>query len=251
MRPMLVFDTETVPDADMARRVLARPDLVDDEALALVAPARMPDQAHGFPKPLYHRVVAISVLVVDASGHVPFFQALAPGGSEAELLQAFWEGLARQAGRSRLVSFNGRGFDIPVLTQRALHHGVSPAAWWQGDYAPRFQNGHVDLMDLLANFGAAQAPSQHEMATLFGLPGKLGVDGGDVLQLWQLGERRRIEAYCSCDVATLALCALRIGPHAGWCSTQEALSAQEELKSRLAELAAGETLYRQFLTALG
>ncbi|EQD40180.1 3'-5' exonuclease, partial [mine drainage metagenome] len=143
MRPVLVFDNETVVDADMARRVVGDPALSDPDALARVAPPRNEGEAYSFPKPLYHRVVEISVCVVNAEGKVETLKPLRTTADERTLLHAFWSGFGRHSG-TRLVTYNGRKFDLPVLVQRALANGVSPAPWWTGDYRQRFRDSHLD-----------------------------------------------------------------------------------------------------------
>ncbi len=250
MRPALVFDVETVVDPDMARRVLAKPDLTDAEAMPLVAPPRSEGEAFGFPKPLYHQVVEISVCVIGPDGSVDVLRPLG-GGDEAQLLQNFWAGFAHRAPAVRLVTYNGRRFDMPVLVQRAIWHGVSPAALWRGEYRQRFREAHLDVMDVLSDYGSSTPLSQHELATMLGIPGKLGVDGGDVRQLFAEGRSQDISAYCTCDVATLTLAFARLGPVAGWCSPVESESIVQGVRGALEALGESHPLYGHFLATLG
>jgi predicted PolB exonuclease-like 3'-5' exonuclease len=255
MLKALVFDVETVVDADMARRVLGEEDLSDEEAVHRVAGTREDGQQRAFPKPLYHRVVEIAVCLVQGDGTVAVLRPLSERDrgehDERTLLEAFWHGLASwSAGKARLVTFNGRRFDIPVLVHRALLHGISPAPWWLGDYRKRYGESHVDLMDFLADFGSSVPLQQHEMAVMLGVPGKLGLSGGDVRQLWSEAKGEDIAAYCTCDVATLTLSFARVGPHAGWCTSEESERMEASVRERLAALAEGHALYRTFLRAL-
>ncbi len=251
MRPVLVFDVETVVDANMARKVLAQPDLGDLEALALVAPPRGSDEAHGFPKPLYHQVVEIAVCTIAADGTVETLRPLAAGNDERSLLQGFWAGFAHRAPGVRLVTYNGRRFDVPVLTQRALAHGVSPAALWREDYRQRFRDSHLDIMEVLSDYGSSTPLSQHEAAVMLGIPGKLGVGGGDVRELWADGRTRDIAAYCACDVATLTLAFARLGPVAGWCTRDESSRIEEGVRRALLTQEPAHPLFAAFLTTLG
>ena len=237
-----------MPDADVARRVLGESDLTDSEALARVAPPRSGDEPYGFPKPLYHRVVAIAVCVVTADGTVETLRPLA-SADERSLLQGFWAGFAHRAPGVRLVTFNGRRFDVPVLVQRALYHGVSPAALWREDYRQRFRESHLDVMDVLSDYGGSLSLSQHEMATMLSVPGKLGVGGADVQAMWSAGRHEDIAAYCTCDVATLALAFARLGVHTGWCRSEEAARIEQGVRSCLEAL--GHPLYQTFLAQLG
>lgn len=251
MRPILVFDTETVVDAGMARRVMDDATLPDAAALAKVAPPRNEGEEYGFPKPLYHRVVEIAVCVVTEEGKVETLKPLSkPVDDERSLLQAFWGGFGRHGG-TRLVTYNGRKFDVPVLVQRALAAGVSPAPIFVGDYRQRFRDSHLDIMEVLSDFGSSLALSQHEMATMLGVPGKLGVDGGDVRTLWAEGKTADIAAYCTCDVATLTLCFAKMGVHAGWCSAGEAGEIETGVRNALEALNSMHPLYGTFLERLG
>lgn len=251
MRPALIVDVETVVDADMARRVLGQSDLGDDAAMALVAPPRAADDVHGFPKPLYHRVVEISVCALAGDGTVEALRPLGPQQDERALLHGFWSGFGRRAPGVRLVTYNGRRFDVPVIVQRSLLHGLSPAALWRDDYRHRFRDSHLDVMDVLSDYGGSPALSQHEAAALVGAPGKLGVAGDDVRQLHAEGRHEDIAAYCTCDVATLTLLFTRLGAHAGWCSASEREGIEQGLRDALAALADRHALYGRFLDAMG
>lgn len=255
MRPVLLFDIETVPDADIARKVLGAPEsLGDDEALARLFPPKRDGDAFGFPKPLYHKVVEIAACTVGSSGEVSLLCALSSEShsSEPALLQNFWL-LAGRNPAARIATFNGRRFDVPVLVQRALMHGVSPAPIFRGNYRARFQDGHIDLMEILSDYGASVPLSQNEAAVMLGVPGKLGVDGSDVATLYADGDTPAIAAYCTCDVATLTLCYARLGVHTGWCSAKEAEQIEDglvESLDRLSKTTPSCPLYRKFLDAI-
>lgn len=248
MRPALLFDIETIPDSWMARSVLHEPDLGDDEALAKLFPPKKDGEVFGFPKTLYHKVVEIAVCVIDGNGEVLALRHLSrPVSSESDLLRDFWVGFDRHAG-ARLVTFNGRRFDVPVLTQRALRWGVSPAPIYKGDYRQRFKDSHIDIMEILSDYGSSTALSQNEAAVMLNVPGKLGVDGGDVAELWSQGNVADIAAYCTCDVATLTLCFARLGIHTGWCSQEEAARIEDGVKAVLEQQS--HPLYREFLAQM-
>lgn len=250
MRPLLVFDTETIVDADMARRVVGDVELPDVDAMAKVAPPRNDGEAFSFPKPLYHRVVEIAVCVVTSEGKVETLKPLRTTADERTLLHAFWGGFGRHSG-TRLVTYNGRRFDVPVLVQRALASGVSPGPIFTGDYRQRFRDSHLDLMEVISDYGTSTSLSQHEMATMLGIPGKIGVDGGDVRTLWADGKVADVAAYCTCDVATLTLCFARMGVHVGWCNEAEAHEIESGIRNALEVLEVSHSLYRTFLNGLG
>ena len=118
-----------------------------------------------------------------------------------------------------LVSWNGSGFDLPVLHYRALRHGVQAPRYWEvGDadreykwnnYLGRFHWRHVDLMDVLAGYQHRGRASLDQTAVLLGFPGKLGMSGDKVWEKWLAGGIREIRDYCETDVLNTWLIYLR------------------------------------------
>jgi predicted PolB exonuclease-like 3'-5' exonuclease len=117
------------------------------------------------------------------------------------------------------VSWNGSGFDLPVLHNRALFHGIAGCCYWDtGDdnkdfkwnnYLSRFHARHTDLMDVLAGYQNRAWAPLGEIAQLCGLPGKLGMDGSQVWPAYKRGEITAIRNYCETDVANTYVLFLR------------------------------------------
>jgi predicted PolB exonuclease-like 3'-5' exonuclease len=110
-----------------------------------------------------------------------------------------------------VVTWNGRGFDMPVITARAFHHGLA-MPWWFSDRNTRYRftdKGHFDLMDYLSDFGAARATKLDVFAKLCGFPGKVGVDGSQVASMHAEGKLGEIQDYCLCDVVQTGAVFLR------------------------------------------
>ncbi|MDX8410331.1 MAG: 3'-5' exonuclease [Mariprofundaceae bacterium] len=222
-RDVLVFDIETVPDAAATRRLLGQAALSDPEAREAL-PVYFLDKTGGrndFPRQPFHQVVAISYahLIAESgeNGMELVLRRLASGGtaasSEAELLAAFFELITKRA--PRLVSYNGRGFDIPVLKYRAMAHGISCSRWFaEGDrynnYDARYSDVyHLDLLEAFSDHGASARCSLDEVAACLDVPGKLGTAGSDVLALFEAGDIEAIRNYCECDVLSTLLLFLR------------------------------------------
>jgi predicted PolB exonuclease-like 3'-5' exonuclease len=212
----LVFDIETVPDVELGRRLYDVADF-DDATVAKVMQFKQKQvrQSDVLP-PHQQRVVAISGLMRSRDG-VRVFSLGDERSGERELVQRFFDGLERYT--PTLVSWNGSGFDLPVLCMRALRHGLSAARYWEmGDkdkdfrynnYLSRFHWRHVDLMDVLSGYGASsRAPLDH-VAQLLGLPGKLGMSGADVWPSFLRGDVAAIRNYCETDVVNTYLVYLR------------------------------------------
>ena len=223
LRDTLVFDIETVPDACAARRLLGDASLSD-----LLARDALSDYFLGktegknsFPRQPFHQVVAISYahLVSEPydDGMGLELRRIASGGdlesSEKELLEGFFHLIESRT--PRLVSFNGRGFDLPVLKYRAMLHGLSCPRWfsagdrWNGYESRYSQMYHVDLLEVLSDFGASARCSMHEVATALAIPGKLDTEGDDVRGLFESGNLPVIRNYCETDVCSTLLIFLR------------------------------------------
>lgn len=213
---VFVFDIETIPDVETGRR-LYELDSLDDEQVANVMFYRR-RQASGteFLKHHLHRIVAISVALRTADR----FKTWSLGdekSDERELIARFFDGVDRYS--PTLVSWNGGGFDLPVIHYRALHHGVpAPRYWESGDddssfrwnnYLNRFHYRHTDLMDVLSGYQMRAVAPLDEVATLMGLPGKMGMHGSEVWPRFQAGELGAIRDYCETDVLNTYLIYLR------------------------------------------
>ena len=213
MTPVLCFDIETIPDVAGLRRLGGLDDSLSDEAVAEMAFARRREKTGSDFLPLHQqRVVAIGCLFRDDDG-VRVRCLGAADDSEARQVQDFFKVIERYT--PQLVSWNGSGFDLPVLHYRALIHGVQGARYWElGDddrdfkwnnYISRYHTRHLDLMDLLALYSPRANAPLDELAKLCGFPGKLGMDGAQVWPAYRRGELAEIRAYCETDVANTYL----------------------------------------------
>lgn len=214
---VLVFDIETIPDVDAGRRLHQLDGLSDEDVAKVMFHKRREETGDSdFLRHHLHRIVAISAVM--RSGETLKVWSLGTEASdEAELIRRFFDGIERFT--PVLVSWNGGGFDLPVLHYRALYHGVaSPRYWETGDddnsfrwnnYLSRFHWRHTDLMDVLAGYQPRATVPLNELATLMGLPGKMGMDGGKVWDAYLNGEIARIRDYCETDVLNTYLLYLR------------------------------------------
>jgi 3'-5' exonuclease len=212
----LVFDIETVPDVDLGRRLLGLEE-ADDSVVAEAMFARRREETGSDFLPLeQHRIVAIAAVL--RSGEQFHVWSLGNLDShEDELVLRFFGGIEKT--QPTLVSWNGGGFDLPVLHYRALKHGVVSRRYWEtgendpgfryNNYLGRYHWRHLDLMDVIALFQPRGRASLEHVAALLGLPGKLGMSGDQVWGAWQAGRLAEIRAYCETDVLNTYLVFLR------------------------------------------
>jgi predicted PolB exonuclease-like 3'-5' exonuclease len=251
MKTVLVFDIETIPDA-MGLRKLGTYDsgLSDAQVVQMATEQRLANGQSAF-SPLYlQKIVAISCVIRRTTKEgLPQFKVGSLGKldtSEKEIVHDFYQLIDRYT--PQLVSWNGGGFDLPVLNYRALIHGVSASRYWEmgesGDhdakefkynnYISRYHLRHLDLMDLLAFYqGKSNAPLD-AMAKLCGFPGKLGMDGSQVWPAYLDGKLSEIRAYCETDVVNTYLMYCRYQLFRGAFSEEEFLLELEYVKKELA-----------------
>ncbi len=192
---VMVFDLETVPDLAAVARVHGLDPADTDGACAKLGA--------GFPKLIYHAVVCIGALIAERLNGAWRVRALgAPhvgDRTEARLIADFAARVERL--RPQLVSFNGNGFDLPVLRYRAMIQGVPAPGLTVRPYYRRYDEAGLDLCDVLANFDARGRIGLDALCRAMGVPGKPeGVDGGNVADLVAQGRMDAVAAYCRADV---------------------------------------------------
>lgn len=208
----IILDIETVPDYTVWFGYT--PTEATNGAPNPLAPPEKPKR--GRPKangaepfaPIWaHAVVCIGVAVFD-EGRPAAVQAMGidKRDDEAALLGALATWLKTD---DQLITWNGRGFDLPVLKLRSFRHGVQQPAL--GDFKRYDGDRHLDMLDVMSDFGVrgVNGYSLDTFARLIGLPGKDGVDGSQVKEMFNKGEHDKIRAYCRRDVVQTAYIWLR------------------------------------------
>jgi len=250
----LVFDIETVPDTALGRRLFQLKDLSDEQVAQIMFAKRREETGGDFLSHEQHRVVAISV-VMRSRDSLKVWSLGEEGSSEKDLIERFFDGLDKFT--PDLVSWNGAGFDLPVLHYRSLLHGITAARYWEtgdGDHSFRYSNylsrfhwRHMDLMDILSGFQGRGRASLDDIAGLLGFPGKVGMHGADVWKVYLQGGIARIRAYCETDVLNTYLIYLRFELLRG--NLNPAEHAQEVARVRkFLQESAGEH-FKEFLGA--
>lgn len=211
-----VFDIETVPDTDSGRRLYQLDSLSDQDVAAAMFALRRDKVGHDFLALHLHRIVAISV-VFQHQNKIKVWSLGDVDADEKELVTRFFQGIEKYT--PNLVSWNGNGFDLPVLHYRALKHGVPAQRYWENGqteqsfrwnaYTSRYHDRHIDLMDRLAAFQARANAPLDEVAAMLGFPGKMGMSGASVAEQFFAGDIAGIRNYCETDVMNTYLVYLR------------------------------------------
>ena len=217
MTPTLVFDIETIPDTDGLKALLGLPFGTAAEDIANIAFHQRRQKNGSDFLPLHqHKICAISCALREGN----YFKVWTLGdtkSTEAEIIQRFFDGIEKYT--PQIISWNGSGFDLPVLHYRALINKVTAPRYWDlgeddkdfkwNNYISRYHMRHCDLMDVLAMFNARANAPLDDIAKLCGFPGKLGMDGSKIWEAYKAGEIEAIRNYCETDVVNTHLVFLR------------------------------------------
>ncbi|MDD3519290.1 MAG: 3'-5' exonuclease [Chromatiales bacterium] len=251
---VMVFDIETVPDDETGRRIHDLDGLSDEDTAKAMFHLRQQKTGSEFLAHHLHRIVAISV-VLSTRDTLKVWSLGNEDAPEQELVARFFEGIERYT--PTLVTWNGGGFDLPVLHYRALKHGIAAPRYWEtGDddtsfrynnYLSRFHWRHVDLMDVLAGYQMRANAPLDEVAVMLGLPGKMGMSGAGVWDAYLAGDIAGIRNYCETDVLNTWLVYLHFERMRGRLSAEAHAAEQQRLRDLLQQ--AQRPHFDEFLAA--
>lgn len=194
-----IFDIETIPDFAFIRSMLDCDPSHSDDELLVMAGEELTSSRSGFLPPMYHQMVSWVGLWIENDGR-PRQKAGWNGSDEKQGLEKLFHTLQTYKDYG-LIHHNGRGFDLPLLTYRAMKYGLQmPHRLNHRDIRYRFSNVNIDLMDQFSNYGASSFPKLKHLGRLIGVPFKQTAEGSEVLQMYRDGELDRIEHYCYEDV---------------------------------------------------
>jgi 3'-5' exonuclease len=211
---VVVFDLETIPDTVAGRRLYGFDGTTQEVAAAMLARRREESQGKtDFLKPAFHRIVAVGAVALSLGDKVRVTVSKCAGVGERDLVTTFLGWLKK---KPQLVSWNGGGFDLPVIRYRSLLYLLDtttlygpPEQKQYDSYLYRYGTAHVDLMDVLAGYGASTQLGLDELARLAGLPGKNIATGDQVAALAEAGDWQTISQYVGSDAVQTALLFLR------------------------------------------
>lgn len=237
---VFAFDIETIPDVELGRRIHDLHDLTDKQVGYVMQTRRREETGNEFLSLEQQRVVAISV-ALRTRDSFKVWSLGEPDAPEAEIIQRFFDGIDKYT--PDLVSWNGSGFDLPVLHYRALRHGIAAPRYWEvGDedqsfrwnnYLNRFHWRHIDVMDVMSGYQGRGRASLQNVAMLLNLPGKLGMSGDKVWDSWLDGGIEHIRNYCETDVLNTFLVYLRFELMRGRLSREEFFAENQLIRDYL------------------
>jgi predicted PolB exonuclease-like 3'-5' exonuclease len=237
---ILVFDIETIPDVEAGRKLYNLHDLSDKDTAQAMFALRRAKVGNDFLPHYLQKICAIS-LVISQGSQLKVWSLGNENSEEKELISRFFAGIDKHT--PTLVSWNGSGFDLPVLHYRSMLHKISAPTYWEAgenqqafrwnNYLSRFHYRHIDLMDIIAGYQNRAFASLDDISSMLGFPGKMGMSGSKVWDQYQAGEINDIRDYCETDVLNTYCVYLRFELTRGMINQDEYQSSIEHLKNYL------------------
>jgi predicted PolB exonuclease-like 3'-5' exonuclease len=225
-----------VPDTESGAKILDLKNLSDKDIIKAMEHTQLQKNGSIFQPLHLHKIVTISVLYKN-NEKLSLLSLGDENSKEKDILKKFFSAIDKY--QPQLVSWNGKGFDSPVIHYRSLIHEVSSIKYWDkgeddrefkwNNYLNRYHERHLDLMDVLSGY-KKPAPLT-DIAQLIGAPGKYGIDGSKVTDYYLQNNIKKIRDYCETDVLNTYFVFLRYQLISNSISKEKYL----ELKSEILE----------------
>lgn len=256
----LIFDIESIADARLVAKLrYAGQSIEPVEAVRRYRAELMEKYENDFIPYTFQIPISVAVGKVSSDFRLTDVVVLdEPQFRPHVITENFWRGWEKYQ-RPTLVSFNGRGFDVPLLELAAFRYGLSLPGWFLPGGKPAEQSrnrynitSHLDLCEMLTNFGSTRFNGGLNLvANLLGKPGKMDVQGDMVQDLFDAGKLAEINDYCRCDVLDTYFVFLRTRVLVGQLSLETEQQIVGETKAWLEQKADQVTAYRQYLDRWG
>ncbi|KTD11182.1 3'-5' exonuclease [Legionella gratiana] len=237
---IFVFDIETIPDVETGRNLYDLHGLTDEDTAEAMFALRRAKVGNDFLPHYLQKICAIS-LVMSYGSQIKVWSLGDEFSDEKELIARFFSGIDKHT--PTLVSWNGSGFDLPVLHYRALLHGITAPTYWEvgenhqhfrwNNYLSRFHYRHLDLMDVIAGYQNKAFAPLDEISSMMGFSGKMGMSGSKVWEQYLSGQIKNIRDYCETDVLNTYCVFLRFELMRGVINNEEYKHSIASLKTYL------------------
>ena len=252
----LVFDVESVADGSLVSKIrFPYEEMKPDEAITKYRNELMETRGTDFIPYTFQQPISVVIAKVRPDFRIDDIVALDdPQFRPHVITENFWRGWNNYK-RPKFITFNGRSFDLPIMELAAFRYGINAGDWFQesarGFEKPRHRFNsvaHLDLQDLLTNYGASRFSGGLNLAaSLLGKPGKMDVQGDMVQDMFDNGDLAAINDYCRCDVLDTYFVFLRTRVMVGQLTLDEEEQIVAETKEWLVERAEGSAAYRAYL----
>ena len=252
----LIFDVEAVGNGHLIQRVrYPEEELTPEEAIERYRADLLEQTGRDVLPATFVDPISVAVAKVTKDFRLTGLTVLDPPHYRPEqIVRRFWQGWEHYE-RPTLVTFNGRGYDMPVLEFGAFRHGISLPAWFNVESRSFEQSRnrynidrHIDLQDFFSNFSAVRVNGGLNLiSNLIYKPGKSGIDGSQVQGLYFEGQAEKINDYCRCDVLDTYFVFLRTRVLIGRISLEDERALTEDVRVMLEEQAEDIPAYAHYL----
>ncbi|MDR0521421.1 MAG: 3'-5' exonuclease [Planctomycetaceae bacterium] len=256
----LVFDIESAADPELISKVHFGGKVPPEESVRKYRDALLAQNNSDFiPYTFQYPVCVVIGKVAKDFSLMDIVVLDEPQCRPHEICKIFWNCLLKHYETGPipvLVSFNGRGFDIPMLELSAFRYGIPIPKWFtSGLKSPRYRyntDSHLDLCEVLTNSGASRFNGGLNLAaSLLGKPGKMDTQGFMVQDMYEAGKLVEINDYCRCDVLDTYFVFLRVMLLSGKLTLQEEQNLVRQTKDKLMQQSEKIAVYKQYLDNWG
>ncbi len=250
----LIYDMETVTDKTLLNRVMYPGEgLTDDEAYQKHL-SQLSEDGKTFVNPSYHKPVSLAAVAVADNLEIMKIGLL--GGQNrtpCSITTNFWN-LYREK-KPILVDFNGKGFDLRLMELWAFRCGITLPENYFGKFGVRYrfaEEKHLDLHEFLTNYGAIRLAGGLDLfSKILGKPGKTSTKGEMVQDLFDAGDRFRIDDYCLSDALDTYFIFLRVQLLMGHLTLLMEKELVDAAKAKIEEHSTKEGTFKTYLAAFG
>ncbi|MBN1500898.1 MAG: 3'-5' exonuclease [Spirochaetes bacterium] len=238
----LVFDVEAVPDVGLIKDVkFPSENLSDEEAIRKFKDEMLEitDGRSDFIPVTFMKPVSVVIAKILNDFTIKEIVSLDEPEFKVEIMtKRFWFALEDLYPKAAIVTFNGRGFDVPLLELMAYRYGIQMKTHFNDKFGTRQRYGtrHIDLQELLSNNHAIKmAGGLNLLSKVLGLPGKMDTDGSQVYDMYVEGKMKEINDYCICDVLDTYFVFLRSRVLIGKITLEQEAAVKDRVKEFLNE----------------
>lgn len=256
-----VFDIESVPDVALLKEIYGYEG--DNLEVCQKAFSAQKELTGSEFLPLsFHKIISIASVAADEFGNfikVGHFAKDTPLENREEILLSEFSAFINKY-TPRLISFNGRGFDMPLIGVRALKYHTNLQGYYEVEnqnlgknkwenyrqrYSERF---HLDLLEALGNYGAARALNLDSLCKMSGIVGKFEVSGSQVYELiYKDNDLAKVDFYCQSDVLNTYWLYLKYELTRAMITTNDYVANLEKMKEKLPHDAPYKDIFTKYI----
>ena len=255
----LVFDIESIADGELVSKIRYPGESYSPEkAIEVYCAERLDEFGTEFIPYTFHIPVSVAIIKLTVDFKIIDIVTLdAPEFRPHVITKHFWDGWKAYK-MPTLISFNGRTFDIPLMELAAYRYGISIPSWFNlkdrtyDQKRNRYnKDAHLDLQEVVTNYGATRLNGGlNLMANLLGKPGKMGIAGHMVQELFNEGKLSQINDYCRCDVLDTYFVMLRIKVLTGELDLDTEIKLVADTKQWLEDNADDFPVYAEYVSQM-